>query len=405
MVQDNITNKISMQSLQPDILRPLEDRTECPQDHVPNLHQHQDFQSQQALKVRALGCVALGQWRRHYLNDHQPARKDCAQCVRAQARSKPHRRVQHPEAFTLSVDLSGKLSPGDDQQVKGCRYMMVGCYIYPVTRDGKSLFPVPGQPDQDTDHPLPCLDVDMSKDDKGPGEEGDLPDEGIFPEEEEEAIHEGEDSPAIKRAKSMNETWMRLVETATDVTVRQLTSVQPVKSRAVKHLITTSAFSAYARLRSLGLPAYRLHPDRAKELSSAETQAWALDRNILTTLTCGSSYKSNGRCEAEVGMLKKSIRVLISAGSCSLPQWPLAARHLGERRLRCQLSLLGWLVGRLLKFGAKAILKEGLQESSEVPGGKWQLIHLKHTELVADGCTRPLNGQAFFRFLEDLGLK
>ena len=77
MVQDNIMNKISMQSLQSDILRPLEDRTECPQDHVPNLHQHQDFQSQQALKVRALGCVALGQWRRHYLNDHLPVHNAC----------------------------------------------------------------------------------------------------------------------------------------------------------------------------------------------------------------------------------------------------------------------------------------------------------------------------------------
>ena len=38
-------------------------------------------------------------------------------------------------------------------------------------------------------------------------------------------------------------------------------------------------------------------------------------------------------------------------------------------------------------------------------GGKWKLLHLKGTELVADGCTKPLLGQAFFRFLEDLGLK
>ena len=52
-----------------------------------------------------------------------------------------------------------------------------------------------------------------------------------------------------------------------------------------------------------------------------------------------------------------------------------------------------------------SILKEALQESSDVPGGRWQLTHLKGTELVADGCTKPLNGQAFFRFLEDLGLK
>ena len=52
-----------------------------------------------------------------------------------------------------------------------------------------------------------------------------------------------------------------------------------------------------------------------------------------------------------------------------------------------------------------SILKEALHESSDVPGGRWQLTHLKGTELVADGCTKPLNGQAFFRFLADLGLK
>lgn len=34
----------------------------------------------------------------------------------------------------------------------------------------------------------------------------------------------------------------------------------------------------------------------------------------------------------------------------------------------------------------------------------WRAIHLKGTELVADGCTKPLQAQAFFKFLEDLGM-
>ena len=55
-----------------------------------------------------------------------------------------------------------------------------------------------------------------------------------------------------------------------------------------------------------------------------------------------------------MGIVKKSIRTLIAAGVCTLSQWPLAARHIGERRLRSQLNLLGWPVGRLLRFGAKA---------------------------------------------------
>ena len=52
--------------------------------------------------------------------------------------------------------------------------------------------------------------------------------------------------------------------------------------------------------------------------------------------------------------IKKSIRTLISAQLSPLKQWHLAARHIGERRLRAQLQLLGWPVGRLLRFGAIA---------------------------------------------------
>ena len=32
-------------------------------------------------------------------------------------------------------------------------------------------------------------------------------------------------------------------------------------------------------------------------------------------------------------------------------------------------------------------------------------LHLKGTELVADGCTKPLQGQAFTQFVDDLGLR
>ena len=51
------------------------------------------------------------------------------------------------------------------------------------------------------------------------------------------------------------------------------------------------------------------------------------------------------------------------------------------------------------------VMKEALDGDENFPGGIWQLLHLKGTELVADGLTKPLLGQAFFRFLQDLGVK
>ena len=51
------------------------------------------------------------------------------------------------------------------------------------------------------------------------------------------------------------------------------------------------------------------------------------------------------------------------------------------------------------------ILKEALDEQGSYPGGCWKLAHLRGTELVADGMTKPLLGQSFAGFFGDLGLK
>eukprot|EP00435_Cladocopium_sp_Y103_P067668 s1206_g30.t1 len=347
----NDSEPASLQPLGPDTVPSHERTAEVQASNVPtSSHERVPVQSQR--QVKALGAVALEEWRRHFLNDHMPARRDCSHCVRAQARSKPHRRIQHPDSYTLSLDLSGKLSHGDDQVASGCRYLLVST--------GKSLISVPGQNDPEQDQLLPGLDDELSEAEVEP-DEG----EGIFPEEDdviEDEGEEGAESPATKRAKSMNATWLKMVEEASDVAVRQLTFVQPVKSRNVKHLLPALA-RVYASLRALGLPVYRVHSDRAREFCSAEVQPWATDRSILTTMTSGSSFKANGRVEGEMNVIKKSIRVLISSGAAKLTQWPLAARHIGERRLRRQLHQLGWPVGRLLRFGATAYaLRKSWQE-------------------------------------------
>ena len=102
---------------------------------------HLNRQATPSLEValRPVGHVVLESWRQHYLNDHMPARRDCRDCVRASARSKPHRKITHPEAYTLSIDLSGKMVIGQDQNRHDCRYMMIAVYTFPVDRSGRSL--------------------------------------------------------------------------------------------------------------------------------------------------------------------------------------------------------------------------------------------------------------------------
>lgn len=58
---------------------------------------------------------------------------------------------------------------------------------------------------------------------------------------------------------------------------------------------------------------------------------------------------------------------------------------------------------RHLKIRA-SYLREALDGGSQVPGGKWKLNHLRGLDLMADGLTKALQGQAFQRFLTNIGM-
>ena len=247
------------------------------------------------------------------------------------------------------------------------------------------------RPDQDEeqDHPLPGLDdPELSGDPQeqqpgdgqplqqhgerdqqragpeAPHEQG-LPADGPQDEPDplqEEAVPDLVEDDEVKSAYGMHDTWMRLITESKDVTVRNLTFAEPIADRNVHNVLPAIA-KIYARLRSLGCPVYRMHSDRAREFLAKPVHQWCLDRGIVQTMTPGSAFKTNGRAENEVGMIKKGVRTLISAGACPLDRWPLAVRHVGERRLRNQLNHAGWPVGKLLRFGSKAYaLKKSWQD-------------------------------------------
>ena len=330
--------------------------------------------------IRPLGPVALEQWKRHYANDHLPARRDCKHCLRAAGRSRPHRRVKHADAFTLSVDLSGRLTKGEDQSGKSAKYIMVAVYTFPVTGSGEPLLSPPGQSQEEDDHPLPPpkaevqdeMDPAPSADDLGheasgaPEEDADFLGEGVQPFNGDGAPLPDEvcdDDPAPDQpsaaetkaeacAKSAFDTWHRLVVETTDVGVSNLTFIETLPSRNARDVLPALA-RIHCRLRALGLPLLRLHTDRARELIAAPIRQWTMARGILPTMTSGDSYKGNGRAESEVNATKKAIRAVMDLGACDLKFWPLIARHVGERRLRHQLSKVGWPVAPLLRFGTK----------------------------------------------------
>ena len=114
-------------------------------------------------------------------------------------------------------------------------------------------------------------------------------------------------------------TWEKMVVHAKDFGIRTLTFVEAVSGRTVPEIIPAIA-SMYAQLRSLGLPVLRLHADRAREFVAAPLRRWALDSiQIIQTFTSGSTYKENGRVEAEVGVIKRAIRRCTRTMSTRMP--------------------------------------------------------------------------------------
>ena len=87
--------------------------------------------------LRHLSSAAKEMQKKHFQCDHQPARRDCRTCVESQGRGRPHRRIHHPQAHTLSVDLSGRLK-GQDQRCQA-EYFVAAVYTYPTDREGRSL--------------------------------------------------------------------------------------------------------------------------------------------------------------------------------------------------------------------------------------------------------------------------
>ena len=83
-------DQTSVQSLGPDSLQQLEQQNDVEMDHT---QRSRSEQPQHQGKLNVLGAVALEQWHRHFLNDHMPSRRACSHCVRAQGRSKPHRKA------------------------------------------------------------------------------------------------------------------------------------------------------------------------------------------------------------------------------------------------------------------------------------------------------------------------
>ena len=372
------------------------------------------FAMQETKNIAKVSGGSLESWKRHYLNDHMPGRRDCQTCVAAAGRSRPHKRVTHPSAYTLAVDLSGRMDIGYDQHRSRAKYMVVGVYTFPVDRNGRSLVEM----EADLDKPLPgdlhagdlevqdaasgeaaasgedddlVADLQQAIAEVGPGEDAapmdvERPDEvdydALF-------VDDGAD-PEVPCGVISDEMlaqseakWQKLIEESKEVYVKNVTMVECVPSRQSKDVLAALA-KMYAKLRSLNMPVLRMHCDRARELIGKDVKKWCQDRDILMTCTSGSSFKENGRAESEINLVKQGVRRVLKETGTSVKYWPLAARHVGERRCRQQLEALGIPTAPLLPFGTRGF---AFRKSWQ---GRYQDWRMVREEVIVSGpdCSR-----------------
>ena len=116
----------------------------------------------------------LKMWRAHVRNNHQPYNRNCRTCVSSTGVGRLHKRVKHPSAHCLSLDIAGPFRVrASDPDHSDYRYMLVGAYTYP------RLEPEVGR---------------SSKKKKG-GKDGPRPDDGHLGEPQPDGGHSGEPRP------------------------------------------------------------------------------------------------------------------------------------------------------------------------------------------------------------------
>ena len=202
---------------------------------------------QEGAKLTKMKPADEATWREHFLNEHLPHQRDYRHCVQAQARSKPHPRLVHAAAYTLSVDMSGRMKQGEDQHRKKGKYLLVGTYTYPVDWNGK---PMAGWQVEEEGHDLPPEDW---KDD-GEGDAQPMPEDDLLLEEDVAEIGEveEEDKKRYMSGVSALSTWEKMVVDGKGFGIKTLTFAEVVSGRTVPEIIPAIA-SMYAQLRSLGL--------------------------------------------------------------------------------------------------------------------------------------------------------
>ena len=254
-------------------------------------------------------------WSQHVQAGHVPFRRDCRICQESSAKSHPHKRVAHPQAGTLSIDVAGPYQEAYEGAQKR-RYMLIGAFTW--------LKPVGGTEDPATaeEGEHENLPVFEGREAHAAGEpEGDRGPEQGLPELRQDRDGEGGVHPAEE------------IEERQEPTLNVFKLCVPLESKKPGEVLR-GLNQIYIQLRIHGYPVTRLHSDRGREYEGGGLDQWRNARSIYRTTTAGASAQSNGRAERAVQEVKLRMQRALMQAGMGPEKWPLACLYVHEMERR-----------------------------------------------------------------------
>ena len=290
-----------------------------------------------AVKDFVVGSVdlrkfSLEDWKQHVRQNHIPYRKDCRLCLEEMGQDLPHRRRKYEKgesAYVLSVDVAGPFTTGwDFGRSREARYALLATIPIPVSKELEE-----GEKKE-----LTTDSVEMTEFDEFQESEAEL--KAIS------TIERFNNEESEKQAKLAGEP----------INVQNVTLMEPLASRQAGDVVR-ALDKLWAQFRAMGIPAFRLHSDRAKELLSSQVEAWATKNHLHQTMTSGDDPQSNGRIESEVCQWKRRLRLTLKSAQVGAEEWPSVGRHVSEERLRRQLARVGMKSLPMLRYNQRVWVK------------------------------------------------
>ena len=275
--------------------------------------------------LRPLKTKSKEMFRRHCLAGHRPWRPDCAACVDSMAHVRPHRRLKFSRVCGMNVDISGphRTQKAEDQDVACPRYFIVCNYSFPLFQHPISQTE---KEDVPQDVPIPDEFEEEPPEDAVPGVGGVV--DGEDWEIAEEPDERGDDWIDEARVKDENKKWETIIATCKEPTYKVLNipllEILPSKS---PQAIISALNRFYAKLRSWGLPVFRLHSDHAPALTHKSVSDWATHRGIHKTTSLPEQPAGIGKAEMLVKAIKAQVRALLFSANAPALLWPHAARY------------------------------------------------------------------------------